>query len=62
LKALSDKLKIHPNKLSRLINKHHKRNFNEHVKKFHLDYFKEIPVDEKKSHLMILGLAFESGF
>ncbi|MEZ5105171.1 MAG: helix-turn-helix domain-containing protein [Draconibacterium sp.] len=62
LKTLSEKLKIHPNKLSWLINDYHNKNFNEFINQFRLANFKKIAVDKRNSHLTILGMAYESGF
>ncbi len=62
LKTLSDKIQIHPNKLSWLINECLNKNFNEYINQFRLAYFKEIALMPENSHIILLGLAFESGF
>ena len=62
LGSLAEKLDLHPNKLSYLINEKTKMNFNEFINQFRLAHFKEIAVDEKNAHITILGLAYESGF
>jgi TolB-like protein/AraC-like DNA-binding protein len=62
LGSLAENLQLHPNKLSWLINEKTGMNFNEFINQFRLAHFKEIALDTKKSHLTILGLAFESGF
>jgi TolB-like protein/AraC-like DNA-binding protein len=62
LGSLAENLQLHPNKLSWLINEKTGMNFNEFINQFRLAHFKEIALDTKKSHLTILGLAYESGF
>ncbi|MBN2635088.1 MAG: helix-turn-helix domain-containing protein [Prolixibacteraceae bacterium] len=62
LGSLAENLQLHPNKLSWLINEKTGMNFNEFINQFRLSHFKKIALDIKKSHLTILGLAFESGF
>ena len=62
LGSLAEKLQLHPNKLSWLINEKTRVNFNEFINQFRLSHFKEIALDTKKTHLTILGLAYESGF
>ena len=62
LRSLAENIQLHPNKLSYLINEKTGMNFNEFINQFRLAHFKEIAVNEKNSHLTILGLAYESGF
>lgn len=62
LKSLSDKLQLHPNKLSWLINESKKKNFNEFINQFRIEYFKEIALNPKFKHMTLLGMAYESGF
>ncbi len=62
LRLLAEKLKIHPNKLSWLINEHNGKNFNEYINTFRLDAFKKKAIHPENSHLTLLGIAFDSGF
>ncbi|MCG8329861.1 MAG: helix-turn-helix domain-containing protein [Chitinophagales bacterium] len=62
LRLLADKMKLHPNKLSWLLNEHIGKNFNEYVNAFRLEAFKQKALDPGNSHLTLLGLAYESGF
>ncbi|MEZ4951671.1 MAG: helix-turn-helix domain-containing protein [Saprospiraceae bacterium] len=62
LKSLSEKIDLHSNKLSWLINEQLGKNFNEYINSFRLESFKSKALDEKNSHLTLLGLAYESGF
>ncbi len=62
LKLLAERLSLHPNKLSWLINDRLGRNFNEYVNAYRLSSFKQKALDPKNSHLTLLGLAYESGF
>lgn len=62
LKNLAEKINLHPNKLSWLLNEHTGKNFNEYINTFRLETFKEIALNPSNSHLTLLGLAYESGF
>lgn len=62
LRLLSEKIDLHPNKLSWLLNEHIGKNFNEYINAFRLKTFKEIALNPQNSHLTLLGLAYESGF
>jgi adenylate cyclase len=62
LKLLAEKISLHPNKLSWLLNEHIGKNFNEYINTFRLEAFKTKALDPSNSHLTILGLAYESGF
>jgi adenylate cyclase len=62
LKLLAEKISLHPNKLSWLLNEHIGKNFNEYINTFRLETFKTKALDPSNSHLTILGLAYESGF
>ena len=62
LRVLAEKLELHPNKLSWLLNEHIGKNFNEYINAFRLEKFKEEAVNPKNRHLTLLGLAYESGF
>lgn len=62
LRHLAEKMQLHPNKLSWLLNEHIGKNFNEYINTFRLVAFKEKALDPNNNHLTLLGLAYESGF
>ena len=62
LRHLAEKLELHSNKLSWLLNEQIGKNFNEYINTFRLITFKEKALNPKNSHLTLLGLAYESGF
>lgn len=62
LRHLAEKLELHPNKLSWLLNEQIGKNFNEYINAFRLLTFKEKALNPNNSHLTLLGLAYESGF
>ena len=62
LRQLAEKMELHPNKLSWLLNEHINKNFNEYINTFRLETFKAKALNPKNSHLTLLGLAYESGF
>jgi AraC-like DNA-binding protein len=62
LRDLAEELDLHPNKLSWLINDHFKKNFNDFINNYRLNYFQiEALKPEHKKHTL-LSIAFESGF
>ncbi len=62
LKGLADKVGLHPNKLSWLLNEILHKNFYEFVNGYRLKDFQNRAKDTRNTHLSILGLALESGF
>lgn len=62
LRSLSEQIKLHPNKLSWLLNEVVGMNFNEFVNKYRLEAFLYLARQPDMSHLTILGLAYECGF
>lgn len=62
LSSLAAQVKMHPNRLSFLINEHTGSNFNEFINQYRLAHFKKIAHVQDYNHLTILGRAFESGF
>jgi len=62
LRHLAEKLELHPNKLSWLLNEQIGKNFNEYVNAYRLITFKDKALNPDNSHLTLLGLAYESGF
>lgn len=62
IRSLAEKLDLHPNKLSWLINENLGKNFNEYINGLRVKSFKEKAVLEEYAHFSILGLAFDCGF
>lgn len=62
LRSLAEKMEMHPNKLSWLINEAIGKNFNEYINGMRLETFKQKALDPANSHITLLGLAYESGF
>ena len=62
LKDLAEKINLHPNKLSWLLNERVGKNFYHFINSYRLKEFQEKAVDPKNQHLSVLGLAYESGF
>lgn len=62
LRTLADKIDIHPNHLSWLLNASFKKNFNDFINSYRLAYFKSIALKPEFKHITILGLAYDSGF
>ena len=62
LRALSEMLEIHPNKLSWLLNEKQGKKFNEYINSYRLAHFKELAQKPENKHISIIGLAYESGF
>ncbi len=62
LRSLAKQIDMHPNQLSWLINENFGKNFNEFINFYRVETFKQISIDPKKSHITLIGLAYESGF
>lgn len=62
LRILAEKIQIHPNQLSWLLNEDIGQNFNSFINKYRIEAFKLNVKNPKHSHLTIEGLAHESGF
>lgn len=62
LRALAYQLKIHPNKLSWLLNEKLEKNFNEFINHYRVEYFKKLYLNSENNNISIVGLAYESGF
>lgn len=62
LKELGNNIKLHPNKLSWLLNAEYDKNFNDYINQYRLDYFKRIALDKRFKNITLLGLAYDSGF
>lgn len=62
LRELAEKIELHPNKLSWLLNEKLDTNFYEFINGHRLKHFQNKAIDKSNHHLSILGLAYESGF
>lgn len=62
IEDLAKSLDISRHHLTEVINKHMKKNFYEFVNSFRLEDVKRLLVDPSKSHITIVGIAFEAGF
>tara|TARA_R110002124_G_scaffold138576_6_gene302145 strand:- start:74445 stop:76196 length:1752 start_codon:yes stop_codon:yes gene_type:complete len=62
LRMLAEKIDLHANHLSWLLNFSFKKNFNDFINQYRLNHFKTMALDPKFQHITILGLAYDSGF
>jgi TolB-like protein/AraC-like DNA-binding protein len=62
LRTLATEARLHPNKLSWMLNDQVGVSFNDYVNNFRLECFKEKALDPANMNFTLLGLAFESGF
>ena len=62
LKDLAEKIRLHPNKLSWLLNERIGKNFYNFVNGYRLEEFQRRAVDPENQNLSLLGLAYDSGF
>ena len=62
LRSLADRIDLHPNKLSWLLNDILQQNFNEYINGHRLAAFQQKAIDPTFKHYSILGLAYECGF
>ncbi|MCZ4408366.1 helix-turn-helix domain-containing protein [Cryomorphaceae bacterium 1068] len=62
LRKLAERLQVHSNQLSWVLNQKMGSNYNEFINSLRLEAFKEIAANKENSHLTIEGLAYESGF
>ena len=62
LRSLAEKIEIHPNQLSWLLNESIGKNFNEFINHYRVEAFKKLAKDPKNSHITLIGLAYDSGF
>jgi YesN/AraC family two-component response regulator len=62
LRQLADRINLHPNYLSQLLNERRGQNFNEYINSYRLETFKEKVADPANRNLTILALAYDSGF
>ncbi|WP_413670686.1 ABC transporter permease [Mucilaginibacter sp. Mucisp86] len=62
LRSLAEKLDLHPNELSRIINTVLKKSFNDFINEYRVAEVAQKMQDPAYAHLTLLGIAFESGF
>ena len=62
LRQLAQQLGLSANQLSLVINEGQGKNFNHFVNHYRVEEFKQLAKDPNRSHLTIVGLAFECGF
>ncbi len=62
LRSLADKIDLHPNKLSWLLNMKLGQNFNDYINSHRLAIFQQKVTDPANTHMTLLGIAYESGF
>ncbi|MGF7072797.1 ABC transporter permease [Mucilaginibacter sp. 3215] len=62
LRSLAEKLDLHPNELSRIINTVLKKSFNDFINEYRVAGVVRKMQDPAYDHLTLLGIAFESGF
>jgi TolB-like protein/AraC-like DNA-binding protein len=62
LKTLAEKINLHPNKLSWLLNDQLCKNFNEYINGYRIKAFQEKALADQESNFTLLGLAYDSGF
>ncbi len=62
LYSLAEQLQVLPNHLSQVINTNEKKNFFDFVNSYRIQEVKKCLESNEKSHLTLLGIAFECGF
>ena len=62
LKKLSEKLQVHPNYLSQIINETLQQRSSDFINRYRIEYVKKKLLDDGENHKPILDIAFESGF
>lgn len=62
LRSLAEQIDIHPNQLSWLLNESIGKNFNEFINHYRVEAFKMLSKDPQNAHIILVGLAYESGF
>ncbi|SDH20120.1 ABC transporter permease [Mucilaginibacter gossypii] len=62
LRSLAEKMDVHPNELSRIINAVFKKSFNELINEYRINDVMRKMQDRNYDHLTLLGIAYESGF
>jgi len=59
---VSEKIGVHPRKLSIIINSHIGSNFNQYINNYRVEQSKKLLINDSGSNLTIEGIAFEAGF
>lgn len=62
LKGLSEKLMVHPNHLSRVINERFEQSFNDFINRCRIEAAKERLLDPREKDKTILEIAYDTGF
>jgi len=62
LRSLAEKLNLHPNELSRIINTSLKKSFNDFINEYRVAEVTRKMQDPAYDHITLQGIAFESGF
>lgn len=62
LRSLAERVEVHPNKLSWLLNESLGKNYNTFINQYRVAHFKKLALDPANAHISLLGLAYESGF
>jgi ligand-binding sensor domain-containing protein/AraC-like DNA-binding protein len=62
LKKLSDQLHVHYNHLSRIINEHLGKSFNDYINSYRIEEARRRLADPKQDHKTILEIAYDTGF
>ncbi|HVS91620.1 MAG TPA: ABC transporter permease [Mucilaginibacter sp.] len=62
LRSLAEKIELHPNELSRIINTSLKKSFNDFINEYRVAEVARKMQDRAYDHLTLQGIAFESGF
>ncbi|MBS1529209.1 MAG: ABC transporter permease, partial [Bacteroidetes bacterium] len=62
LRSLAEKISLHPNELSRIINTSLKKSFNDFINEYRVAEVTRKMFDRAYDHLTLQGIAFESGF
>lgn len=62
MRDLANRIGMHPNMLSKLINQAFEKNFNAFVNDYRIAYFKKLLAGKDSAQFSLIGLAYESGF
>lgn len=62
LRSLAERIDIHPNQLSWLLNENMGKNFSDFINQYRVEAFKQIAKDPENSNITLIGLAYDSGF
>jgi len=62
MKALAERLNVHYNHLSRIVNERYKQNFNDFINKYRIEEARKKLTDPSESKKTILEIAYDTGF